>query len=274
MISAHLLRSALLGAVLAAFAAGPVTAAVLFSDNFSSPDGTLLSATTGWTRILGTPDEPVTVNGGKLRLQSPSTGGVERDYTDLGQDYSTGSLYVGFDFAVTDLPASNNTLGFFALNTTGVSVNTVGLSFNIGVGDATGYKLGLALGTSTGSVTPTSVYSAANYALNTTNRIVIEYNFVEGVLNNTANLYLNGTVVASAVYGTTGAELASLRYFAFRQPTTAQSAAVAFDDFVIATSYNEAATFSSAIPEPASAAALLGIAALGLVAARRRRRVA
>lgn len=273
MISVPLLRSGLLTAGLTLLAAGPVSAAVIFSDNFNSPDGTLLSNTTGWTRILGSPNPAMTITDGSLSVQSViSPASPERVYTDLGHAYSTGSLYVGFDFTVTDLPASNNTLGFFAIDTSGVSNTTVGLSFNVGAGDAGGYKVGVALSASATASSPTSVYSTTSYALNTSNRIVIEYNFFEGALNNTANLYLNGTVVATAVYGATGAEVASFRHFALRQPTAANSTAVGFDDLVIATTFAEAATFA-AVPEPSSCAAFLGAVALAGVVCQRRRRV-
>lgn len=261
---------AALGVALLAFAA-PAGATVLFSDAFASPNGTLLSASTGWTRTFGTPVEPMTINNGALTLQSPSTGGPERVYHDLGQTYSTGSLYVGFDFTVNNVPATNINLAFFASDTSGVSGLNTGGYFNLGIGDSGGFKLGIASGASNSPNGTSSVQTVDSYTTGATYRVVIEYNFVAGALNNTANLYLNGSVVAAAVYAATPDEVAGFRYFGLRQPTTSNSAGVVIDDLVIANDFASAATFPSAVPEPASAAALFGASALALVAARRRR---
>lgn len=274
MTSAFRFRSALFGAGLAAFAAGPASAAVLLSNSFTAPDGTALAGTSGWTLVLGDSNATApTINNGVLSMASLVSGNAQRVYGDLGITISSGSVYVGFDFKVTDAPSGNVNIGFLIsdLNSPGSSNSSFTLNIAAGA-TADTFKFGTALSNASASNGTSSVQTADSYSLNTTYRVVVAYNFIEGALNNSARLYVNDSVVASAVYGTTPAEVAGFRYFGLRQPTTANSTAVTFDDLVIATSYNEAATFpASPVPEPASAAAFAAAAVLGLAATRRRR---
>ena len=109
-------------------------------------------------------------------------------------------------------------------------------------------------------------------SLGTTYRVVVDWSFVSGPLNDTFKLYVsptdpvqaNDTPYYSTTWASTSAEPAQISAFNFRQGTAASAPAEKVDNLGVSTTFAEAL----AIPEPASLAMMAGA---GLLALRTRR---
>lgn len=264
------LRCGLLATSLALLASAPASATVLFSDNFNSPDDTVLAGTPGWSRTTSYPggvsDQPITVQGGQAVLQAQTSGPGEFVLADAGQSYGLGTqFYVGFDFTANNL----NSMHFLSQLTGDTSgVGAAAAFFYLNSISADSFTAGLYVSSTTGGLE-----GAATYSIGQTYRVVIEYiNSSAPNYGDTTKLYINGSlIVSSTTTISDDGDLAESRYFVLRQENSSGDYSVGFDNLVIATTFSEAST--AAVPEPSTYAAVLGGVTLAGVALRRRRRV-
>lgn len=259
MKSTSLLHFGLLAPFVAFLGAASAGATVIFSDSFSSSDGTLLSATSGWTRqtINFTATTPIAINNSAVTFGGASVG-TEVDYASFGSDSlvsaGAGSVYTGFDFTITSIGTSNVFPASFLFNP---SSNFTEGFLVIQPDGSGGYRFGSRLAFTT--------FGTTSYALGQTYRVVLALTFNAGVAAEVLQVFVNDTLAA------TQADVRSngINHFGIRQGSGTYS--VTFDNLVLATTYAEAATFPAAIPEPSTYAAFAGVLGLGLAALRRRR---
>ncbi|MBI2512565.1 MAG: PEP-CTERM sorting domain-containing protein [Opitutae bacterium] len=264
------LRRLLTTIVLSAAVAGTLEAQSTFTETFAYSNGAL-AGQGGWSRIGSTVTNPLTVTSGSVSFAT--TG--EDVGSALGFSASSGSLYAGFDLALTGAQATGDY--FLAFNTAATATNYTGRFFAKSSGS--GYVLGYQLGVT--GATPS--YSSTVLDFSTTYRIVMRYDFVSGTLNDQGTFYVNPSsvtelsntaAVSTITWAGTTSENASLAAIALRQGTASSAATISsFDNLIVSTSFSTAANIS-AVPEPSTYAALLGAAGLlGVFVQRRRRRI-
>jgi hypothetical protein len=242
------------------------SATVLFTETFDYPDGTVLNGSGGWVNgYFSAGAIPFVVNDGALDLTDMASASA-RDFT--ASAFASGSVCYGFDFSLSTASSATNGNFFAALASApnGSNVRTQqGKIFARNSGS--GYVIGVTASASTSSVQ----YGSSVYDFGTIHRVVVEYNFVDGLKNNTASVYVDGVLLATASWDATTE--ASLIAF-FRPHTSSNTPTLSyFDNLVLATTYAEAAASPAApIPEPSAWATLAGAAGLALAARRRRRR--
>lgn len=256
------------GFTTAVFSLGLLTSAsatVLLTETFDYPANTTLNGTGGWSTSYTSAGTPFVVNNGSLNLTgSAGASVIEFSATAI----SSGSLYYGFDFSLSTASDSVNGSYFATLAsvpTSGVIRTQQGKLFVKNSG--AGYLLGV-----TASATTTTVqYGSTVLNFGDVHRVVVAYNFVDGLTNNTASVYVDGNLLASSVWDSTPE--ASLIGFILTHTSTSSSKPLPdyFDNLTVATTYAEAAA-TAAVPEPATYAAILGGLALAGVVLRRRRR--
>ncbi|MFA6288579.1 MAG: PEP-CTERM sorting domain-containing protein [Opitutaceae bacterium] len=240
------------------------SATVLLTETFDYPDNTTLNGAGGWSTSYTSPGTPFVVKGGSLDLTS-SAGASVREFSATA--ISSGSLYYGFDFSLSTASDSLNGSYFATLAsapTSGVIRTQQGKLFVKNSG--AGYLIGVTASATTSTVQ----YGSAVFDFGDVHRVVVGYNFVDGLANNTASVYVDGNLLASAVWDTTPE--VSLIGFILTHTSTSSSKPLpdSFDNLTVATTYAEAAA-TAAVPEPSAYAAILGGLALAGVVLRRRR---
>lgn len=257
MKSNSYLHSALLASGLALLAAAPLSADVLFSDNFDSyANGTALADTSTWTRRSypsTVPASPLSVNNGAVTFGGASIG-IEAVYVTLGPALTTGnSLYAGFDFTVNSIGTTISSLAlnnFFNTETPSGTPATLALKSD----ETDSYQLAARLLTN-------NYFGDTLYEVGETYRVVMGYTKLEANLGR-LDVYVNDVLIATGIESSGW----GVDSFALRQSNGDYSAT--YDNLIIATTYAEAA----AVPEPATYAAIFGgLALVGVMLARRRR---
>jgi hypothetical protein len=229
-------------------------AAIIFSDNFSYPNGALTSVSGGiWANHSGTANQ-VDVVSGKTHLTEAESEDVNA--TISGAPYSSGTLYAGIDFNFSSLPQGAGQY-FFHFKDTGTSLFRGRVFAVPGVAAGT-FRIGITNGSNSGVVAiPTDL------ALNTDHRLVLAYDTAAVV----STLYLDSPTETGGVVATDVVTAAPISTICLRQSTTTGPTTMGIldvDNLIVATTYTEAAT----VPEPATISALL---ALGLTALHRKR---
>jgi hypothetical protein len=236
-------------------------ATVLFSDTFTYSDGNLVGQN-GWVQTGSSATSPIQVAVGQAVL---GTSGQDVNaplgpYTLIDGS----SIYLGAKINVT----SAQTAGDYFLHWAPSSGSTIfesrteirdagGLGFNVGL-----------LQTASATIS----WGSGVYSYGQDYRIVVGYNSVTGSLNDTGDLWMNGTQeVAGAVWApSVNAEPTVLGSINLRQGSSSAAAALSVDDLNVATTFDEVATFT-AVPEPTSLSLLAGFGLLALTVIRRRK---
>jgi hypothetical protein len=245
--------------------AANLQATVLFSDDFSYPDGALLGQG-GWTITGSSVVNPLQVSSGKAALLT--TG--QDAYSALPGGVTTiadgSSLYIG---VTINLSAAQSTGDYFLHFTPSVG-NTGNLLDRLYVkSSGSGYVLGW-LENAGGGAVPTYGTAELNFGANY--RVVMAYHAVSGALNDTGALYVNpftdlvneggNTPYVTKSWTTTSAENLNVAALNLRQGGSTSAPTLTVDDLNASQTFSEVVTFT-AVPEPASATLLgLGFAAL------------
>jgi len=272
-----MLRSAILTGSLAlafvqAAAAQPV---VLYTTNFNSPtytDGPLNNVDPNSTTAPGQDNWLNTSSGATgsflnpISVSNTATNGIV-SLTTNGQDVrrqftavNSGSVFFDADVTVTAAQAA----GDYALHfTDGGTSAFFGRTFIRSSG--TGFQLGISRAATVTNLT----YGTTVLPFNTPLHLLVRYDLVPGLTNDTAALYVNPSTMDGSTdtpYATAfseGTDATSIAAIGLRQGALANSATLTVDNLRV---FSEAA-----VPEPSSLA-LLGVA--GVAAAVRRRKKA
>jgi hypothetical protein len=246
-----------------------VSASVLFSDDFSYPNGALIGQG-GWG-ITGTSTvNPLQVNNGAVALLP--TG--QDANAPVGPVTLTGdmSFFIG---ATINLSAATTGDYFLHWSPSPLSTTTIFIGRVFAQASGSGYRLGYLETSGTGG---TTVYGGVDLNFNQNYRVVLAYNVVSGTLNDTASLYVNPTDLLSEsgntpyltdTWTSISAEATTLGAVNVRQGGATSGATLTVDDLGVTTTFAEAATFTP-IPEP-STYALAGLGAAALLIFRRRK---
>lgn len=246
------------------------------TDDFST-DGDLFSSTPDsgvgdWDDISLT-GSTLNVTSGAVTILAGNNQDMQLNFSS--SDLTTGIIYAGFTLNVSDgtISGTNGSIstifgfrdgtatsgsfelgfGLFRPNSTAQTegaLNTTTSQFQFGIGDGTSLTNG---GTRWGSV---STYDT-NY------RVVIGWDLDE----DEATLWIDPSTSSSTSVTATGLT-GETRGIYIRQGSGTHGSS-ALSDLQVSTDFNTAANIS-AVPEPSSFAALLGLGALGFVATRRR----
>ncbi len=244
--------------ILGPFAAGAQILTAFFTD------GPLVGQN-GFVQNGSTATNPIQVVGGRAVLTT-SGQDVFTNFSSAIPSTSGTSAFFGLTINVT----SAGTGDYFAHFTNGAS-NPTQFSGRLAIQNTTGgFFLGLSFSTAAGTV-----YGTTPLLLNTDYRVVLQYDFVAGALNDTGSVYVATTAAGlsqaspyvTGSYAGATAELTQFTGFQFRQGTAAAAAGVAAGELVVASNFATAAT---PVPEPSTVAlGFIGLA--GLIALRRRR---
>ena len=179
------------------------------------------------------------------------------------------AIYFGLAINVSAAQATGDY--FFADNTTTGNTNN---SDRVYIKSTTGgYLLGF-----TSASSGTISYGTTVLSLSTNYRFVLAHNFVAGAANDTFNLYINptgaetsNTPYLSYTFSGTTAEPTAYGALLLRQGSATAAPTLVVDDVDAATTFAEAATFTTAsVPEPTTYAYVVaGLGGLVLVSRRR-----
>ena len=220
-------------------------ATLIMTETFSYSDGPVTTVSAGvWTRFSGTADpSDAMISSGQLIINRSNTDDVRRD---LGGDYSSGSVYVGFTLNLSVAPASEQ-YNFGFCNDANTFRDRL---FVNAPGGGGGYRIGV------GSASSGPIYWASDLTLSTTYQIVMRAD-LDG---DTTYLWVNPVNEDSTSVSTNIASGTTVQNVFSRQ--TSSEGVSAVDNLVIATTFNEV------IPEPGTMA-LMGLGLLGLILRRK-----
>lgn len=233
------------------------SAAPIWTETFSYPDGSLTNVSSLWTTHSGTATQ-IGISGNQVAGMSAGGGSREDSNRLLDATYSTGVLFAGFDLTLSGTPVSSAYFAHFKDATTGFR----GRAF-LGAPTVSGFRIGLENDSGDNGV---SVTFTSDLNLGETYRVVLGYDTGNG----TSRLWVNnGTEGSPTLTDATAATLLPITSFALRQGATAPAAYTGLDvdDLFVATDFTTAYT----VPEP-SVLAVTGLGVLALWAVRRRTR--
>jgi hypothetical protein len=241
--------------------------AIVFSDNFNSDNnGNLVGDTTPgygtWTQTSGSSSQPIQVVNNAVALGA--TGQDAANTVAIAATMGT-SIYMGATISVS---AANSAGDFFLYLSPSVGSSTMDDRLYAKSSGA-GFVFGIAPNSST-----TEVYGSTVLSLNTVYQIVVEYNFVSGLHNDTMNVYINPTsgvegnnsTYVTSTSSATGSDLSASPNggINFRQGTSTDAPTETIDNLIVATSFNDIVP----VPEPGTWGAISGAGLLGLCGVR------
>jgi hypothetical protein len=235
-------------------------ATVLFSDTFTYPNGNLV-AQGGWVQTGASATTPIQVTGGRAVL---GTSGQDVNAPVGPFNLVDGSsIYLGATINVT----SAQTTGDYFLHWAPSSGSTI-FESRTEIRDAggSGFNVGLIQ-----TASATISWGSGVYSYGQDYRIVVGYNSVTGTLNDTGDVWMNGThEVAGAVWTpSVNAEPTVLGSINLRQGSATAAPALSIDDLNVATTFAEVAIFTP-IPEPTSLSLFGGFGLLAWFLRRRK----
>lgn len=233
-------------------ATSSLRATTLLSDSFDYPNGDLVG-NGGWAQTGAIATTPIQVSSGEVLL---ATGQDVNRPLGTGYTLVDGSpFFLGATINVQSATAS----GDYFLHWSPAGSSTIFMSRVFAKSSGTGYLLGYLETSGTGTTT----YGTTVLDFNENYRVVLQYNPVAGTVNDTAELFVDGTSYLTDTWTSTTGEQPILGAVNLRQ-ASANAAYLHLDGLVLSTTFAEAM-----VPEP-SAFALIGLGVAGLVAFRRR----
>ncbi len=233
----------------------PARAEILFSDDFSRPDGPIVELPgTPWRTLFGTPAQ-IRTAGGSLRLDEGTPEWVEAPLA--GQPITNRPVYAGFTATVSALP-SGDSYQFFAAFSIVNGPRPLSRVVITTQGAAPGkFRIGVTHGlTGTGGVPAPTGIIAVDLSLNTPFRLVLR----QGLPSPLSTVWVNPTTEeGGADNSDEGTFLpASIVGFMFRQRLVDGQGmgTVTVDDLVVATTFDEVK--SEPVPPPPTERRLLG----------------
>jgi hypothetical protein len=234
-----------------------VRATTLFSDTFTYPNGDLVG-NGGWVQTGTIATTPIQVASGSAVLftgqdvQTP----VSYTLTDGTPFFIGATINVQSAMPTGDYFLHWSTAPQSSIFVSRVEIRSSGAGYNVGYVETSGTGASLTWG-------PTE------YSFNTDHSIVLQYNPVTGTVNDTADLYVDGTLELSDTWGSQSAESTTLGTLNLRQGA-ANAPGLHVDNLILATTFAEAYAFTQ-VPEPTTLSLLGGFGLLALLISRRRR---
>lgn len=216
-----------------ALAAQTASAAIIVSETFSYPDGSLVP-NGGWATTSGTAGD-LLVASGEAVVQH----GVPSEDATLVFAAPGGAVYFGIDFHVDSLgvPWSGTDDEYFAHFVAGSFKARLDVTAPTGGGDFT-------VGISTNASTADAIW-ATDLTYDTTYRAVVRYDQD----TDQAQLWIDATLESdTSILGLAGTGPTVLTAFNLRQSDSSQNETVRVDNLCIATTFNEARDCSTVIP--------------------------
>lgn len=272
--------SSLFGAAVLGICASNVQASLILHDPFDYPAGDL-AGNGGWTDFNTQAPDVIQVTSGSLTAPSglAASTGNKVTFAGGGSDsvvsfasQNSGTLYYSFLLNITANTATTGTY-FGGLSSTADNTGTTsGLLYRRDSVDTTKFNLGI-IPKTTNPANPAAAFSSIQLSLNTTYLIVVSHSFLAGAANDLTSIWINptsfgGSAPTADLTATNGnSDAASLSSFILFQADSA-TPAINFDELRIGTSWGDVTP--AAVPEPATAALLLGGLAGALLWRRQR----
>lgn len=249
--------------------ASSASAAIIFSDSFNYADGGLISVSGGayvYTDSVNMPfaNSTSAVASNELSLIGASKGNELNQMTLPSNFTAVDTIYVGMTLNMSDLDG-NNFRDLFQFSQSGGFTRT---DLNIGGAGNSNWGIEISSRNSTG-VDSTTLATPITFGLNTDIRVVMSYSSTNDDSEINAWAGAPESLVEASPLLTEAVIISdAIANFQFETP---RRMAGTLDDFVVATTFNEAASATVPVPEPSTYAALLGALALAFVTWRRRR---
>ncbi len=220
-----------------------VTNTLPFSEPFNYTAGTPLSNSQKWTNTSVGSDEILAIATNLSYTGITSTGGsvafvgtgsdTKTPFTTINSDV----IYTSFLTSVTDLTGVTGTSYFAIMSDAANSFTTIRIWIK---NNGTEYQFGLSPTTNAADI----VWSSNLYAINSTQYLVLRYNFT----SNTCSLFENPTIggtASSTVNVTPGTAISNLAGFVLRQDSATNTPAMVIDELTIDTVPNFTLSSSS-----------------------------
>lgn len=224
------------------------SANLIWTEDFTYPDGALTNVSSLWTTHSGTAN-PILISGNMVAGMSAGGGSREDSNRLLDTTYSTGLLFAGFDLTLSITPVGSAYFLHFKDATTSGFRARVFLSEPT----ATGFRLGLE---NDGGDNAAALPVTSDLEVGSTYRVILGYDTAAG----TSRLWVNNLSESSpTLEDTTAASPLTITALALRQggSATATYTGLDIDNLIVATD------FVSVVPEPSTyALGLLGLATL------------
>ncbi|AWA28971.1 hypothetical protein HYN48_02085 [Flavobacterium magnum] len=226
-------------------APAPAGVTLPYTNNFAYPAGAALSTQQDWTVQSGTTDE-ILVAAGNLDYTGIASVGNSIAFDGTGIDnavtfdtQNSGTVYYSFLLNVASMTGVTDANGGYFAGL-GSSNTSFGATLWTKAVDDTNYNLGLEVRTANAANTSWS----GNYATGETLFVVVGYTFGDAATasDDTASLWINPAVGGAQTAATvsdshTGADLASINRFFFRQDSATETPALNIDALRIGTTW-------------------------------------
>lgn len=231
-------------------------AALVFSDDFNSPDGPLLGTVADiggtWTITGASTVNPLQIVSNAVPLTTTGQDGYAAFSAPVPATSGT-SIVTTVDLNVSAAQATGDYFLHLS-DPVGTTSNFYQRLFARSTDD--GYTLGLLDTSGTGSAT---TWGTTVLSFNTPYSVAVTWNFVEGPTNDTFELDVDGSSYLTHAWTSVLAEPTEVGAVNLRQGTASSAPTLTIDNLQV-----------SAVPEPGTLA-LAGLGLLGVVASRRRR---